>query len=171
MGRWKASLIGLAVIGFALMLVPHATNMHQLIIPMAFLGFAIGMVDSSMMPELGNLVDIRHAAVYGGVYAIGDIAFCLGFAVGPSLSGLLVKSVGFTKMLTGIGMICILYCPLLYFLKSPPVKTEEQRREEKAENSHLVFGEKTKVRYANFDEQLTEEDIHSSNHPRSHSTS
>ena len=51
---------------------------------MAALGFAIGMVDSSMMPELGNLVDIRHSSVYGGVYAIGDVAFCLGFAVGNS---------------------------------------------------------------------------------------
>jgi hypothetical protein len=35
--------------------------------------------------ELGFLVDIRHSAVYGGVYAIGDIAFCLGFAVGKNL--------------------------------------------------------------------------------------
>ncbi len=49
---------------------------------MAVLGFGIGMVDSSMMPELGNIVDIRHTSVYGGVYAIGDIAFCLGFAIG-----------------------------------------------------------------------------------------
>ena len=49
---------------------------------MAGLGFGIGMVDSSMMPQLGFLVDIRHSAVYGGVYAIGDIAFCMGFAVG-----------------------------------------------------------------------------------------
>lgn len=40
------------------------------------------MVDSSMMPELGYLVDIRHSAVYGSVYAIGDVAFCLGFAIG-----------------------------------------------------------------------------------------
>ena len=52
---------------------------------MAALGFGIGMVDSSMMPQLGFLVDIRHAAVYGGVYAIGDIAFCMGFAVGKIL--------------------------------------------------------------------------------------
>lgn len=46
------------------------------------MGFAIGMVDSSMMPQLGYLVDIRHTAVYGSVYAIGDVAFCLGFAIG-----------------------------------------------------------------------------------------
>jgi len=49
---------------------------------MGLIGFGIGMVDSSMMPELGFLVDIRHSAVYGGVYAIGDAAFCLGFAIG-----------------------------------------------------------------------------------------
>jgi len=63
-----------------------AHNMNHLIVPNAGLGFAIGMVDSSMMPELGYLVDIRHTAVYGSVYAIGDVAFCLGFAVGESES-------------------------------------------------------------------------------------
>ena len=51
------------------------------------------MVDSSMMPELGYLVDIRHAAVYGSVYAIGDVAFCLGFAIGEYIEhiGYVVK--------------------------------------------------------------------------------
>ena len=67
--------------------VPFATNPNHLIIPMAALGFGIGMVDSSMMPQLGFLVDIRHSAVYGGVYAIGDIAFCMGFAVGKIFLG------------------------------------------------------------------------------------
>lgn len=150
MGRWKASLIGLLIIGLALILVPYATTINQLILPMAALGFAIGMVDSSMMPELGNLVDIRHTAVYGGVYAIGDVAFCLGFAIGPSLSGLLVRSIGLKGMMFGIGVICFLYAPLLTFLKDPPHRTEQ----EKMENSHLVFGEKTKVKYANFEEEL-----------------
>lgn len=62
-----------------------ATEINHLILPNAGLGFAIGMVDSCMMPELGYLVDIRHSAVYGSVYAIGDVAFCVGFAVGPAL--------------------------------------------------------------------------------------
>jgi DHA1 family solute carrier family 18 vesicular amine transporter 1/2 len=64
--------------------IPLATNINHLIAPNAGLGFAIGMVDSSMMPELGYLVDIRHASVYGSVYAIGDVAFCLGFAIGKN---------------------------------------------------------------------------------------
>lgn len=66
--------------------IPIASSINHLIIPNAGLGFAIGMVDSCMMPELGYLVDIRHtAAVYGSVYALGDVAFCLGFAIGPAL--------------------------------------------------------------------------------------
>lgn len=151
MGRWKAALIGLAVIGISLILIPFAKRPPQLIIPMGGLGFAIGMVDSSMMPELGNLVDLRHSrSVYGGVYAIGDVAFCVGFAVGPALSGTLVRDFGFTSMLVGCGFLCFLYCPLLMLLKAPPCTTEQ----EKQETSNLVYGEKTKVKYANFDEEL-----------------
>lgn len=44
-----------------------------------------GMVDSSMMPMLGYLVDIRHTSTYGNVYAIGDVAFCVGFTMGKDL--------------------------------------------------------------------------------------
>lgn len=43
---------------------------------------ATGMVDSSMMPIMGHLVDLRHTSVYGSVYAIADVAFCMGFAIG-----------------------------------------------------------------------------------------
>ncbi|VDP99664.1 unnamed protein product [Trichobilharzia regenti] len=53
-----------------------------MIAPMIALGFAIGMVDSSMMPLMGHLVDLRHTAVYGSVYAIADVAFCVGFVFG-----------------------------------------------------------------------------------------
>lgn len=40
------------------------------------------MVDSSLMPIMGHLVDLRHTSVYGSVYAIADVAFCAGFAIG-----------------------------------------------------------------------------------------
>lgn len=46
------------------------------------LAVTTGMVDSSMMPIMGHLVDLRHAPVYGSVYAIADVAFCMGFAIG-----------------------------------------------------------------------------------------
>lgn len=130
--------------------MPFALAPSDLIVPMAGLGFGIGMVDSSMMPELGFLVDIRHSAVYGGVYAIGDVAFCLGFAVGPAISGSLVQGLGFKSMMIGIGIICCFYGPMLRLLKNPPERTEQ----EKQEATQLVFGkDKTTVKYANFDEE------------------
>ncbi|XP_032672732.1 synaptic vesicular amine transporter [Odontomachus brunneus] len=147
MGRWLASLIGLVVIGLCLMCIPLAKSIDHLIIPNAGLGFAIGMVDSSMMPELGYLVDIRHTAVYGSVYAIGDVAFCLGFAIGPALSGTLVNTIGFEWMLFGIAILNFIYAPLMYFLKAPPTKEEKKS---------LIIGEKSSVRYVTY--QNEEED-------------
>lgn len=115
--------------------IPLATSINHLILPNAGLGFAIGMVDSCMMPELGYLVDIRHSAVYGSVYALGDVAFCLGFAIGPALSGTLVNSIGFEWMLVGIAILCFIYAPLLLMLRNPPTKEEKKVSIDMAETS------------------------------------
>ncbi|XP_006156501.1 chromaffin granule amine transporter isoform X3 [Tupaia chinensis] len=88
MGRWLCSLVGMMVVGVSLLCVPLAHDIFGLIGPNAGLGFAIGMVDSSMMPIMGHLVDLRHTSVYGSIYAIADVAFCTGFAVGYSEPGL-----------------------------------------------------------------------------------
>uniref|UniRef100_A0AAG5CZU4 Major facilitator superfamily (MFS) profile domain-containing protein n=1 Tax=Anopheles atroparvus TaxID=41427 RepID=A0AAG5CZU4_ANOAO len=146
-GRWRAALLGLVVIGLCLLCIPMATSINHLILPNAGLGFAIGMVDSCMMPELGYLVDIRHSAVYGSVYAIGDVAFCLGFAIGPALSGTLVNTIGFEWMLVGIAILCFAYAPLLTFLRAPPTKEEKKS---------LIVGERSSVRYVTY--QNEEED-------------
>nr|XP_025861953.1 chromaffin granule amine transporter isoform X3 [Vulpes vulpes] len=87
MGRWLCSLIGMMVVGTSLLCVPLAHNIFGLIGPNAGLGFSIGMVDSSVMPIMGHLVDLRHTSVYGSVYAIADVAFCMGFAIGNSEPG------------------------------------------------------------------------------------
>lgn len=148
MGRWLAALIGLVVIGICLMCIPLARSIDHLIVPNAGLGFAIGMVDSSMMPELGYLVDIRHSAVYGSVYAIGDVAFCLGFAIGPALSGTLVNSIGFEWMLFGIAILNFLYAPMMYLLRAPPTKEEKKS---------LIIGEKSSVRYVTYQNEEEEQ--------------
>ena len=104
---------------------------------MAGLGFAIGMVDTSMMPELATIVDKRHNSVYGGVYAIGDVAFCFGFAIGtssypqpilaryclysgPAISGSMMKNLGFSVIVCGLGLICFAFSPFLSYIKSIP---------------------------------------------------
>ncbi|XP_032990540.1 chromaffin granule amine transporter isoform X2 [Rhinolophus ferrumequinum] len=125
MGRWLCSLIGMVVVGTSLLCVPLAHNIFGLIGPNAGLGFAIGMVDSSMMPVMGHLVDLRHSSVYGSVYAIADVAFCLGFAVGPSTGGAIVHAIGFPWLMVIIGVVNITYAPLCYYLRSPPAKEEK----------------------------------------------
>lgn len=54
-----------------------------------------GMIDASMFPLMGHLVDLRHVGVYGSIYAIADAAFCFAFALGPFFSGPLVRIFGF----------------------------------------------------------------------------
>ncbi|XP_059063010.1 synaptic vesicular amine transporter [Achroia grisella] len=147
MGRWLAACSGLVIIGLCLILIPMARKLEHLIIPNAGLGFAIGMVDSSMMPELGFLVDIRHAAVYGSVYAIGDTAFCLGYAVGPAFSGTLVNSIGFEWMLVIIAILNFAYAPLLLLLRSPPARDEKQS---------LIISDKSSVRYVSYQNEEEE---------------
>ncbi|KAF3851578.1 hypothetical protein F7725_013350 [Dissostichus mawsoni] len=118
MGRWLCSMIGMFI-------VPFATSIYGLIGPNGGLGFAIGMVDTSMMAIMGYLVDIRHASVYGSIYAIADVALCLGFAIGPSTGGALVQVVGFPCLMVFIGVINILYAPLCFLLRNPAVKEEK----------------------------------------------
>ncbi|XP_028851780.1 chromaffin granule amine transporter [Denticeps clupeoides] len=125
MGRWLCSMIGMFIVGISLLCVPFAKNIYGLIAPNGGLGFAIGMVDSSMMAIMGYLVDIRHASVYGSVYAIADVALCMGFAVGPSTGGAIVKAIGFPYLMVIIGIINILYAPLCCFLRNPAVREEK----------------------------------------------
>ncbi|EFO18719.1 abnormal catecholamine distribution protein 1 [Loa loa] len=119
-GRWLSSFLGLMIIGVCLIAIPRAQGVGGLMVPNFFMGFSIGMIDASMFPLMGHLVDIRHVGVYGSIYAIADAAFCFAFALGPFFSGPLVRSVGFASMLRIIAVINFLYAPLMLFLRNPP---------------------------------------------------
>ncbi|XP_053125753.1 chromaffin granule amine transporter isoform X2 [Hemicordylus capensis] len=125
MGRWLCSLTGMVVVGISLFCIPLAQNIYGLIGPNSGVGFALGMVDSSMMPIMGYLVDLRHNSVYGSIYAIADVAFCMGFAIGPSTGGILVQAIGFPWLMAIIAGINLAYAPLCWFLRSPPAKEEK----------------------------------------------
>lgn len=79
-----------------------------------------------MMPMLGYLVDIRHTSVYGSVYAIGDVAFCAGFVIGPLLSGTVGRFLGFEGLVIITALVCFTFAPFLFLLKNPPILNEEQ---------------------------------------------
>ncbi|XP_067857639.1 chromaffin granule amine transporter-like [Heptranchias perlo] len=125
MGRWLCSLVGMVLLGISIICVPLATNIFELIVPSFGAGLAIGMIDSAMIPIMGYLVDIRHVSVYGTVFAIADVALCMGFAIGPSIGGAIVRAIGFQWLMVIIGAINMAYAPLCVILRNPPVKEEK----------------------------------------------
>ncbi|KAG7274011.1 hypothetical protein CRUP_032604 [Coryphaenoides rupestris] len=108
-GRWLCAMIGMFVVGLSVICVPFATNIYGLILPNFGVGFAIGMVDSSMMPIMGYLVDLRHVSVYGS----------------PSIGGSIAENIGFPWLMTIIGVVDILFAPLCIFLRNPPGQEEK----------------------------------------------
>ena len=48
---------------------------------------------------------------------------------GPALSGTLVQDIGFKGMMIGIGIISFCYGPLLFILRDPPPRTEQDKQE------------------------------------------
>ncbi|ESN92853.1 hypothetical protein HELRODRAFT_69756, partial [Helobdella robusta] len=107
--------------------IPLAKKFEHLLAPNAGWGFAIGMVDSAMMPIMGHLVDLRHVSVYGSVYAIADVAFCLGFAIGsPAISGSIIQAIGFKWLMWVTAIVNMLYSPLMILLRNPSKKEEKE---------------------------------------------
>lgn len=47
--------------------------------------YFVGMVDLFMMLYMGYLVDLCYVFVYGSVYVIVDVVFCMGFVFGKNL--------------------------------------------------------------------------------------
>ncbi|XP_045147336.1 synaptic vesicular amine transporter [Echinops telfairi] len=131
MGRWLCALLGMVIVGISILCVKFRTQLRDLQHVRGSYQFALdcflstGMVDSSMMPIMGYLVDLRHVSVYGSVYAIADVAFCMGYAIGPSAGGAIAKTIGFPWLMTIIGIVNILFAPLCFFLRSPPAKEEK----------------------------------------------
>ena len=98
--------------------VPFANSMWQLILPHFGLGLGLGVVDSSLMPLLAKLVEDRHVGAYGSVFAVSQTAVSLAYGLGPLCGGILVENIGFPMVMRGLGVVNILYTPLLLYLAS-----------------------------------------------------
>ena len=107
---------GLALEGVSCLFIPFATNYWVMMLPISTICFGIALIDTALLPMLGLLVDTRHVSVYGSIYAIADISYCMAYAFGPIIAGNLVNSVGFTGLNIGIAVSNVIYAPMLYIL-------------------------------------------------------
>ncbi|KAL7064898.1 hypothetical protein AAHC03_05783 [Spirometra sp. Aus1] len=136
-GHWLSALLGMIISGISLICVPFARTVTLLCIPIFVLGVGAGMLESSLMPLMGTLVDLRHVPVYGSVYAIADAALCLSFAIGPMVSGILVQTVGFGWTVRSMAIVSVSYAPLLLLLRNPQRRAVNRKAEPAEDDSAL----------------------------------
>ncbi|KAK3921389.1 Synaptic vesicular amine transporter [Frankliniella fusca] len=130
LGRWRVASAALMLLGVSAALVCTARNLWQLVLPHFGLGLGVGSVDAALVPLLAYLVDTRHGAGYGAVYALQQTAVSLAYALGPMLGGALMRVVGFPWLMRSLGALCLLCSPLLALLArlDMPDKLPQRRR-------------------------------------------
>ncbi|CAJ0579741.1 unnamed protein product, partial [Mesorhabditis spiculigera] len=114
---WAIAMAGLAMEGISCLAVPFTTTVTQLMIPLSVVCFGIALIDTSILPLLGYLVDTRHVSVYGSVYAIADISYSLAYAFGPIIAGWIVSNISFLALNIIIFVTNVGYAPVLGMLR------------------------------------------------------
>ena len=94
--------------------------MWHLVAPHVGLGLGLGIVDSSLMPLLAQLMDENQGGgAYGSVYAVSQSAVSLAYGFGPLLGGYLAETFGFPAVMRAVGAFNIIYAPILLWLRCP----------------------------------------------------
>ncbi|VDN32265.1 unnamed protein product [Gongylonema pulchrum] len=131
--EWLFAAIGLAMEGLSCFAVPFTNTILQLILPLSTICFGIALIDTSLLPMLGYLVDTRHVSVYGSVYAIADISYSLAYAFGPIIAGEIVSTMGFVALNIIICVLNLAYTPVLALLRQvylyQPFEHKQQRQQ------------------------------------------
>nr|XP_054766953.1 synaptic vesicular amine transporter-like [Lytechinus pictus] len=123
-GRWLCAMLSLLLLATSVATVPLVTNVVQLIPAMLAIGISFGVVDSTMTASLNLVADIKYNGAYGAAAAISTFAFCVGFAVGPTISGPLVNSIGFAWTMRTMAILSAVYAPFCIPLKHVPTKDQ-----------------------------------------------
>ncbi|XP_057373254.1 synaptic vesicular amine transporter-like isoform X2 [Daphnia carinata] len=135
-GRWKVAMLSVIILGISCTLVPLVSSIIYLTGPHFGIGIGIGAVDASLVPLLATLAD-KHPSTditddlpttpsYGRTFALGQTAVSLAYCLGPILGGVLVESLGFPRLMLCIGILNLLFSPLILILKpEKPSKVSE----------------------------------------------
>nr|XP_027203303.1 vesicular acetylcholine transporter-like [Dermatophagoides pteronyssinus] len=115
--QWFFAAFGLALEGICSFILPFSKSFWFLILPISGICYGIALVDTSLLPTLGHLVDLRYVSVYGSIYAIADISYSVAYAIGPIIAGSIVESIGFTALNVCIALTNLLYVPVLATLR------------------------------------------------------
>merc|ERR1719187_3113013 len=108
--QWIMAAVGLGLEGVSCFFLPFSNNYYVVMLPICVICFGIALIDTALLPLLGNVVDTRYTSVYGSIYAIADISYSLAYAFGPMIAGSVVESIGFVALNIGIALSNLMYC-------------------------------------------------------------
>ncbi|XP_058813841.1 synaptic vesicular amine transporter-like isoform X2 [Topomyia yanbarensis] len=125
-GQIKVAILALTLVGISCILIPSAVTVVGLLLPHFGLGLGIGVLDAALIPLLATIVDSQCSSDnesdicdsspnYGAVYAIQQIAVSLAYSLAPIVGGELVPLIGFPWLMRFIGMLNLMYGPLLIY--------------------------------------------------------
>lgn len=123
-GRYLFTICSMLLIALGLIVIPFCQVLYHLLLPHLFLGLGVGVTDAAIMPLLALLVDRRHIAAYGSVYAIVQLSVCLAYGLGPAIAGQIVKAFGFKWSVWGMAICNIVFAPASLLLRAPTVSEE-----------------------------------------------
>uniref|UniRef100_A0A2K6VZC1 MFS domain-containing protein n=1 Tax=Onchocerca volvulus TaxID=6282 RepID=A0A2K6VZC1_ONCVO len=140
--EWLFAAVGLMMEALSCFVIPFTNSILQLILPLSTLCFGIALIDTSLLPMLGYLVDTRHVSVYGSVYAIADISYSLAYAFGPIIAGEIVATMGFLALNIIICVLNLAYAPVLSVLRQIYMYQpfEEKQQQQKRQQQQTLFG-------------------------------
>ncbi|XP_017889410.1 synaptic vesicular amine transporter-like [Ceratina calcarata] len=151
-GRSKTAVLAMFLVGTSTILIPSARTMSQLIVPHLGMGLGIGVADAALVPLLASSVD--QNGDYGPVYSIQQVAVSLAYSLGPIVGGEMVKAIGFQWVMRIVGLINIVYCPLLIYLSLERKKLLTQQDKEKTDYETFQKSVARYERFGDSDEDL-----------------
>jgi predicted MFS family arabinose efflux permease len=133
--RWLITLTGMIVESVSCICIPFCSQFALTIIPLMTNCFGVSLIDSTVMPVLIIIADIRHSSSYGSVNALIDICFLSAFALGPLLADWIFRNAGFFTLMMIASVTTAVYAPLLFSLRSL-YKYEKPSNESDAIGTH-----------------------------------
>lgn len=103
---------GMLVMAAALTLLGVAPSLWTFVACLALLGTGMGAVDSSVFPQLAEVVEATFPGSFGAVFSLGDSALAVGYVVGPLAGSTLEHHTSFFAATAGYAALLVLAAPL-----------------------------------------------------------
>jgi DHA1 family solute carrier family 18 vesicular amine transporter 1/2 len=143
---YSCSIIGVTLLSLSTAVMAYPPNLPLLIANLFITGVSVAMVDTPSMSIFSRATDQRHKSLYSAVFSLSDIAFSIGYIVGPLSSASIAGWLGFKKTYIVFGIVCaLILIPLSWaskmarryyasgdnWLRTELLEVEEGEREEK----------------------------------------